>query len=42
MNKFELDDEDFKWIFGSIAIIFATYITKSPNCLWAFLILAFS
>ena len=29
-----------KWTFGSIAIALATYFTKEPNCLWAFLILA--
>lgn len=31
-----------KWIFGSIAIAVATCITKDANCLWAFLILAWS
>lgn len=40
MNKFNLDYNCFKWIFGSIAITFATYFTKNPNCLWTFLILA--
>lgn len=29
-----------KWIFGSAAIALATYFTKEPNCLWAFIILA--
>lgn len=31
-----------KWVFGSITIAIATYVTKEPNCLWAFLILAWS
>ena len=28
-----------KWIFGSLAIAYATYVTKNPNCLWAFIFL---
>ena len=39
MNKYDLG-EACKWIFGSTAIALATYFTKNPSCLWAFLILA--
>ena len=39
MNKYDLG-EACKWLFGSIAIALATYFTKEPNCLYAFLILA--
>lgn len=32
--------EACKWIFGSIVIACAIYVTKDPLCLWAFFILA--
>lgn len=35
-----MKDGTAKWIFGSLAILAAVYITKEPLCLWAFLILA--
>lgn len=41
MNYYNIG-EACKWAFGSIAIALATYFTKEPNCLWAFLILALS
>ena len=40
MNANHHTVEACKWIFGSISIALATYFTKEPNCLWAFLILA--
>lgn len=39
MNNFDLGYA-CKWIFGSLAIVGATYITKNANCLWAFFFLA--
>lgn len=38
MNKYDIV-RACKWIFGSLAIAFAVYVTKESSCLWLIILL---